>query len=104
LDRSEDEEKKKGDDDVHNRSRDRDREFLRRFLRHARHVRHAPYGQQDHVRRLDPEAPRHEDVAEFVEDDTGEDERNEEHAVARRGKPSLLPGADAEPSEEEKES
>ena len=32
LDRSDDEEEKKGDDDVHHRSRDRDREFLRRFL------------------------------------------------------------------------
>src|ERR1700746_491385 len=32
-----------------------------------------------------------------------EDERDEEDAVARRGKPSLLPGADADPSEEEKE-
>jgi len=62
-----------------------------------------PDGQQNHLRRLDPEAPRHEDVAEFVEDDTGEDERNEEHAVARGRKPSLLPGTDADPSEEEKE-
>lgn len=98
LDRSEDEEEEKGDDYVH-QSRDRNREFLRRFLRHARR---SPDGQQD-VPRLDPEAPGHVDVAEFVEDDTGEDERNEEHAVARRGKPSLLPGAAADPGDEEKE-
>ena len=102
LDRSDDEEEKKGDDDVHHRSRDRDRKFLRRFLRHARHARHAPDGQQNHIRRLDPEAPRHEDVAEFVENDAGENENNEEHAVTRRRKPSLLPGTDADPGKEEK--
>jgi hypothetical protein len=44
LDRSEDEEEEKGDGDVHHRSCDRDREFLRRLLRHARHARHSPEG------------------------------------------------------------
>ena len=96
LDRSDDEEEKKGDDDVHHRSRDRDRKFLRRFLRHARHARHAPNGQQNHIWRLDPEAPGHENVAEFVENDAGENENNEKHAVTRRRRPALLPGAGAE--------
>jgi len=102
LDRSEDEEEKKGDDDVYHRSRDRDSKFLRRFLRHARHARHAPDGQQNHIGRLDPEAPGHDNVAKFVENDAGENENNEKHAVTRSRKPSLLPGADANPGEEEK--
>ena len=38
LDRPKDEEEEKGDGDVHHRSCDRDREFLRRLLRHARHA------------------------------------------------------------------
>src|ERR1700726_4151692 len=103
LNRAKDEEEEKSDDDVHHRPRDRDREFLRRFLWHARHACHSSYRQQDYVGCLDPKTPGHEDMAEFVENDAGENENNEKHAVARRGKPSLLPGTYADPGEEEKE-
>jgi hypothetical protein len=42
-------------------------------------------------------------MTELMEDDAGEDKHDEEHAVARCGKPSLLPGTDGNPGEEEKE-
>jgi hypothetical protein len=42
-------------------------------------------------------------VAEFVENDAGENENYEKHAVTRRRNPSLLPGTDADPGKEEKE-
>ena len=50
-----------------------------------------------------PEAPGHKDVTEFVQNDAAEYKDDEQHAVTRRGKPSLPPSADANPNEEEKE-
>ena len=61
-----------------------------------------PRWQQDHLRRLDPEAAHHEDMAEFVEDDADEDERNES-TLSRRRTPSLQPALTPNPGEEEKE-
>ena len=49
-----DEEEEKGDGDVHHRSCDRDREFLRRLLRHARHARHSFMNPSTACRRSTP--------------------------------------------------
>src|ERR1019366_251930 len=103
LNRAKDQEDEKSDDDVYHRSCDSDRKFLHRFLWHSRHACHASDGQQNYIRCLDPEAPRHEDMAEFMKNDATKNENNEEHTVTRRRNPSLLPGTDADPGKKEKE-
>jgi hypothetical protein len=103
FNRAENEEKKKGDGDVHRWPRERNREFLGGLLWHARDASHSTNRQQDHVRRLDPEAPGHKDVTEFVENDAGKDKNDEQHTVTRRKKTSLLPSAYSNPDEQKKE-
>ena len=69
------------DRDGHGRARERDQQLLAGRLGNPLEPRHAADGQQDHVRRAHPEAPRHRDVPELVEQDA-EEEGDEEQRVA----------------------
>ena len=64
---------------------------------------HAADRQQGDLGRFDAEAPRREDMAEFVQDDAHEEKHDEDDAVARRGRALLAPRAETNPGEQQQE-
>ena len=91
------------DDEIDRRPGDGDGEFLRRLLRQCLHAGDAADRQQRDFRRLNAVAARDENVAELVQHDADENEDDEDEAVARRRRPALPPGAEADPGEQQQE-
>ena len=103
IERADEQQQDEGDDEIDRRSGDGDGEFLRRLLRHRLQAGDAADRQQRDFRRLNAVAARDEDVAELVQHDADEDEDDEDEAVARRRRSALLPGAEADPGEQQQE-
>ena len=103
IERADQQQQDEGDDEIDRRPGDGDGEFLRRLLRQRLHAGDAADRQQRDFRRLNAVAARDENVAEFVQHDADEDEDDEDEAVARRRRPALLPGAEADPGEQQQE-
>ena len=68
----------KPDDDIDRRPGDRDGELLRRPARQPLHTGDAADRQQRDFRRLDAEAARRQDMAEFMQHDADEHEHDED--------------------------
>jgi hypothetical protein len=92
-----------GDDDIHHRAGDGDQQLLPGLVRHPVHIGDAADRQQRHFRRHNAELSRREDMPEFMQHDAGEDRRNEQNALSGGFRAALLPGAQANPGEEQQQ-
>ncbi len=103
VERADQQQQDDGDDEIDRRPGDGDGEFLRRLVRHRLQAGDAADRQQRDFRRLNAVAARDENVAELVQHDADEQEDDEDEAVARRRRAALLPGAEADPGEQQQE-
>ena len=89
IERADDQQQRRRDDEIDRRPGDRDGEFLRRIVRQRLQAGDAADRQQRHLRRLNAVAARDEDVAELVQHDADKQQDDEDQAVARRRRARL---------------
>ena len=92
-----------GDDDVHCGARERHGQFLRGFLGDAFQRGDAADRKQRHFRRADAEAPCHQDMAEFVQHDAGEQQHHEQDILGCCLRTALPESAEPDPHEKDQE-
>ncbi len=84
-------------------SRQGDQQFLPGLVGHSLQPGDSSDRKQDHIGSPDPESPGHEDVAEFMEEDAGEQGEEQNGGVNRPGAPAFLVSAHRPPGDEQKE-
>ena len=93
-----------GQSHVHGGPRERHQEFLAGILGHPLQTSHSTNGQKRDVAGGDPEAAGRQGMAQFMQDDNKEEDRNENQAV--KGVDKTLPGQvilEADPAQESAE-
>ena len=88
---------------VHQRTGERNDQFLPRIVRHPLQPRHAANGQERNVRRANAEAARGQRVAELVQQHAAEKRQQEHHAPRRRRRAAELVVAEPDPGQEQQE-